>query len=309
MPKKLNQADRIIQNMAKALITGITGQDGVFLSKFLLGKGYEVYGVARMNSQATFGGMYQILGDRMARIRIYRGDVTDPSFIVPLIAGDTFGEIYHLAAQSSVGYSFNNPKYTFDVNVTGTLNMLEAVRLYSPDSRIYFAATSELFGKPEAAPQNESTPFRPIGPYAISKLSGYYLACMYRKAYGIFISNGICFNHESEIRGSDFVTRKVSWFVANAAINGLKNPLLLGNLDAVKDWGYSPDFVKGMWLALQHPEPDDYVFGTGESHTVRELVAKAFDCIGMSIEWSGKTEEKVTRLQRTPSRRLLPYSR
>ena len=271
----------------KALITGITGQDGYFLSQLLLGKGYELYGIVRRNATRSSGNLGLLPKELRDQINIICGDVTDTSFIENTVATIKPDELYHLAAQSFVAYSFTNPKYTYDVNINGTLNVVNTVRDHSKNTKMYFAATSELFGKPVQVPQNEGTPFYPQSPYAVSKLAAFWTTKDYREAYGIFISNGILFNHESEVRGPEFVTRKISLGVANIFHNRIE-PIVLGNLDAKKDWGYARDYVEGMWLILNHKKPDDFVLGTGKTHTVREFVEEAFKVIKMDIHWHGE---------------------
>ncbi len=276
----------------KALITGITGQDGYFLSQLLLSKGYEVYGVVRRNSSRSRGNLSLLPEGLRDQIRLLEGDVTDTNFMNKALSDVKPDELYHLAAQSFVAYSFANPSFTYDVNIGGTLNAVNAVRDYSPRTRLYFAATSELFGKPDHVPQNEQTPFRPRSPYAVSKLAGYWTVKVYRDAYGLFACNGILFNHESEVRGPEFVTRKISLGVARIA-RGSREPIVLGNLSAVKDWGYAKDYVEGMWMMLQQGKPDDYVLGTGEAHTVREFATEAFKVAGISVRWEGEGLDEV----------------
>ena len=276
----------------KALITGISGQDGYFLSKLLYSKGYEIHGVVRRNSSMSVGNLGLLPEKVKDQVKIHYGDLTDANFFAKLLADEKPDELYHLAAQSFVGYSFQNPSSTYDVNISGTLNVANAVKDYSPKTRMYFAATSEMFGQPDVVPQNEVTPFKPRSPYAISKLAGFWTIKTYREAYGLFMVNGICFNHESEVRGPEFVTRKISRAVADI-VKGSTVPLELGNLGARKDWGYAEDYVDGMWRMLNYKEPDDFVFGTGEIHTVREFVEEAFKVVGLPIRWEGAgTEEK-----------------
>ncbi|MCW1294355.1 MAG: GDP-mannose 4,6-dehydratase [Candidatus Parvarchaeota archaeon] len=278
--------------MKKALITGITGQDGYFLSKLLLSKGYEVSGIIRRNSSMHQGTLEKLDPEERKQIKIYYGDITDNNFIVSTIEKIKPDEVYHLAAQSFVGYSFENPTFTYHNNIMGTLNVLNAVKEKSINTKLYFAATSELFGKVTTAPQNEETPFMPNSPYAISKLAGYWTAKSYREAYNLFFCNGILFNHESEVRGPEFVTRKISMKVAKIS-KGEKEPLVLGNLNSRKDWGYAKDFVEGMHLMLQQKKADDFVLATGEQHTVREFVEKAFKCINKEITWEGEGINEV----------------
>lgn len=276
----------------KALITGITGQDGYFLSKLLLSKGYEVHGVIRRNSSMSNGTLSYLEPNILSQIHIHYGDLTDSGFFAKLLFELKPDEMYHLAAQSFVGYSFQNPASTYDVNIGGTLNVSNAVKEYSPDTRLYFAATSELFGQPKITPQNESTAFEPRSPYAISKLAGFWTLKNYREAYNLYMSNGVLFNHESEMRGPEFVTRKISIHVANVA-HGSKEILELGNLNAKKDWGYAKDYVYGMWLILNYKYADDFVLGTGELHTVREFAEKAFKVIGINVHWKGSGLNEV----------------
>lgn len=270
----------------KALITGITGQDGFFLSKLLLSKGYEVHGIIRRNSAMSTGNLEHLESNLFSQLNIHYGDLTDSGFFMELLREVKPDEMYHLAAQSFVGYSFENPSSTYDVNIGGTLNVVNAVKSTSPDTRLYFAATSELYGQPKTTPQNEKTLFEPRSPYAVSKLAGYWTVKTYREAYNLYMCNGILFNHESELRGPEFVTRKISKAVAKIA-SGNKLTLELGNLNARKDWGYAKDFVYGMWLMLNHKYADDFVLGTGELHTVREFVEEAFKVVNIKINWKG----------------------
>ena len=270
----------------KAIITGISGQDGYFLSQLLLSKGYEVQGILRRNSSMTQGTVQLLPDDVRTQLTLHYGDITDGHFLTKLIEREKPDELYHLAAQSFVGYSFQNALSTYDVNIGGTLNICNAIRDASPNTRLYFAATSELFGQPKETPQNESTPLMPRSPYAVSKLAGLWTVRTYRDAYKLYMSNGILFNHESEVRGPEFVTRKITKSVAKIA-NGSNEPILLGNLSAIKDWGYAKDYVEGMWKMLQLDFPDDFVLGTNESHTVREFAELAFKNIGEDIQWKG----------------------
>ena len=276
----------------KAIITGISGQDGYFLSQFLLSKGYEVHGILRRNSSMTQGTVDLLPENIKKQIVIHYGDITDGNFLSNLLQKEKADELYHLAAQSFVGYSFQNALSTYDANIGGTLNVCNAVKDSSPDTRMYFAATSELFGQPKDTPQNEMTSFFPRSPYAVSKLAGLWTVRTYRDAYKLFMVNGILFNHESEVRGPEFVTRKISRSVAKI-YNGIKEPVILGNLDAVKDWGYAKDYVYGMWKMLQLDYPDDFVLGTGESHTVREFAQTAFKEIKIELEWIGRGLNEV----------------
>lgn len=276
----------------KAIITGISGQDGYFLSQLLLSKGYEVHGILRRNSSMTQGTVDLLPENIRKQIVIHYGDITDGHFLSSLLEKEKPEELYHLAAQSFVGYSFQNALSTYDANIGGTLNVCNAIKDSSPDTRLYFAATSELFGQPRETPQNEMTPFFPRSPYAVSKLAGIWTVRNYRDAYKLFMTNGILFNHESEVRGPEFVTRKISQGVAKI-YKGSKNPIILGNLSAVKDWGYAKDYVEGMWKMVQQDYPDDFVLGTGESHTVREFVETAFRVMGVNITWKGRGINEV----------------
>ena len=276
----------------KAIITGISGQDGYFLSQLLLSKVYEVHGILRRNSSMTQGTVDLLPENIRKQIVIHYGDITDGHFLSSLLEKEKPEELYHLAAQSFVGYSFQNALSTYDANIGGTLNVCNAIKDSSPDTRLYFAATSELFGQPRETPQNEMTPFFPRSPYAVSKLAGIWTVRNYRDAYKLFMTNGILFNHESEVRGPEFVTRKISQGVAKI-YKGSKNPIILGNLSAVKDWGYAKDYVEGMWKMVQQDYPDDFVLGTGESHTVREFVETAFRVMGVNITWKGRGINEV----------------
>lgn len=278
--------------MRSTIISGITGQDGFFLSKLLLSRDYEVHGIIRRNSSMTIGNLALLDPDMRNRIVIHYGDLTDANFLSKLLGDVKPDEFYHLAAQSFVGYSFQNPSSTYEANIGGTLNVVNSVKGYSPDTRLYFAASSELYGQPKITPQNEETPFQPRSPYAISKLAGYWTVKNYRDAYKLYMSNGILFNHESEVRGPEFVTRKISKHVAQYA-NGVHIPLELGNLDAKKDWGYAEDYVEGMTRILNYKYADDFVLGTGELHTVREFVSEAFSLIHKSIAWKGSGVNEV----------------
>ena len=271
-----------------ALITGITGQDGGFLAQLLLDKGYEVHGMRRRSSSAEDG--HDRLGENglMQRVRLHYGDMTDPSSIVRVLRDAGPDEIYNLAAQSHVKVSFENPVYTAQVNALGCLHLLEAIRVLelTKKVRFYQASTSELYGDASEMPQRETTPFRPRSPYAISKHFALLTTINYRQAYGLHASNGILFNHEGKTRGESFVTRKITRAAA-AWGAGQRKPMALGNLNAKRDWGDARDYVRGMWLMLQQPTPDDYVLATGESRTVRQFVDAAFATIGSKIEWRG----------------------
>ena len=278
--------------MKTAIISGITGQDGYFLTQILLSKGYSVHGIIRRNSSMSIGNLALLPYETREKVNIHYGDLTDANFLSKLLSEIKPEEFYHLAAQSFVGYSFQNPSSTYDVNIGGTLNVVNAVKDYSPDTRLYFAATSELFGQPKMTPQNENTPFQPRSPYAVSKLAGFWTIKTYRDAYNLFMSSGILFNHESEVRGPEFVTRKISLHVAKYSL-GKHDVLELGNMDARKDWGYAKDYVEGMIKMLQLKRPDDFVLGTGELHTVREFVTEAFANVGVNVHWKGTGIEEV----------------
>lgn len=282
----------------KALITGITGQDGYFLAKFLLEKGYEVYGLVRRNSQKSIGNLAFLTKEELDKVVIYWGDITDNTFVDNIIKKEQFNEIYHLAAQSFVSLSFTNPKSTYDINIGGTLNIVNAIKEHSPKSKLYFAATSELYGKAKEIPQNEETSFHPRSPYGISKLAGFWTVKNYRESYNLFMLSGILFNHESEFRGEEFVTKKISLAVANIA-KGKEEFMELGNLDAKRDWGYAKDYVEGMWLMLQNESPDDFVLATGENHSIREFVEKAFAVVNIEIVWEGEGVNEVGKDKKT----------
>ena len=276
--------------MRKAIITGVTGQDGSYLAEFLLAKGYEVHGLIRRHSTPCTQRLNHIDD---AKFFLHYGDVTDSLCLTNLIKKVQPDEVYNLAAQSHVGISFEVPEYTAEATGVSTLKILEAIRQNKPDTKFYQASTSELFGGlPETAPQSEKTPFHPRSPYAAAKLYSYWITINYREAYNIFACNGILFNHESPRRGEDFVTRKISIAVAKICA-GMQDKLSLGNLDAKRDWGFAKDYVEGMWLILQQDKPDDFVLATGETHTVREFVETAFEEVGIKIIWRGAgVEEK-----------------
>lgn len=273
--------------MKRALITGVTGQDGSFLSELLLQKGYEVHGFARRSSVERRERIDHLLDN--PRFHIRYGDMTDSLSIVGSISEIEPDEVYNLAAQSHVHVSFDVPEFTANADGLGTLRILEAVRLcgLTDTCRIYQASTSELYGKVEEVPQNENTPFHPYSPYAVAKLYAYWITREYREAYNIFASNGILFNHESERRGETFVTRKITLAAARIAA-GLQDKLKLGNLSSLRDWGYARDYVECMWLILQHDEPADFVIATGEQHSVREFTTLAFSIAGIDLEWVGE---------------------
>ena len=273
--------------MKKALITGITGQDGSYLAEFLLEKGYEVHGLIRRSSISNTGRIDHLI--REDKIVLHGGDMTDSTSLVRIIGEVRPDEIYNLAAQSHVKVSFDVPEYTAEADAVGTLRMLEAVRILGLEkkTRIYQASTSELFGKVQEVPQKETTPFYPRSPYGVAKQYGFWITKNYRESYGMFAVNGILFNHESERRGETFVTRKISLAAARIA-QGEQDKLYLGNLDARRDWGYAKDYVECMWLILQHDVPEDFVIATGEMHTVREFATLAFKEAGIELRWEGE---------------------
>lgn len=286
--------------MKKALITGITGQDGSYLAEFLLEKGYEVHGVIRRSSSYNQERLEDVMAENEANLMynnknfyLHYGDITDTSNIIRLISEIRPHEIYNLAAQSHVRVSFDVPEYTADVDAVGTLRILEAVRILglTETTRIYQASTSELYGKVQEVPQSETTPFYPRSPYGVAKMYGFWITKNYRESYNMFAVNGILFNHESERRGETFVTRKITLAAARIA-QGKQKELKLGNLDSLRDWGYAKDYVECMWLMLQHDQPEDFVIATGEMHTVREFVELAFKHVGIDIEWSGEGIEE-----------------
>ena len=279
-----------------ALITGITGQDGSFLAEFLLEKGYEVHGIIRRSSSFNTGRIEHLYFDEWVRdmkqqrsINLHYGDMTDSSSLIRIIQMTQPDEIYNLAAQSHVKVSFDVPEYTAEADATGTLRLLEAVRILGLErkTRIYQASTSELFGLVQETPQRETTPFYPRSPYGVAKLYGYWITKNYRESYGMFAVNGILFNHESERRGENFVTSKITLAAARIAA-GQQDKLYLGNLDALRDWGYARDYVECMWLMLQHEQPEDFVIATGEQHSVREFTERAFAHVGIELRWQGE---------------------
>lgn len=280
--------------MTKALITGITGQDGSYLAEFLLEKGYEVYGLVRRKSKLDFGNACHLQG----RVKFIFGDMTDLASLIRAIEISTPDEVYNLAAQSFVTASWETPLSTADINSIGVTNILEAIRLIRPKCRFYQASTSEMFGKVHEIPQNEDTPFYPRSPYGVSKLYGHWITKNYRESYGMYACSGILFNHESERRGAEFVTRKITIAVAKIK-HGLQDVLELGNLDAKRDWGHSKDYVEAMWLMLQQEVADDFVVATGDTHTVREFVTLAFKAAGMHLDWHGEGSKEYATLKET----------
>ena len=279
-----------------ALITGITGQDGSYLAEFLIEKGYEVHGLLRRSSSFNTGRIEHLYLDEWVRdmkqkrlVNLHWADMTDSSSLIRVISETQPTEIYNLAAQSHVKVSFDVPEYTADTDAIGVLRLLEAVRIcgLADKCRIYQASTSELFGKVVEVPQRETTPFYPRSPYSVAKLYGFWIMKNYRESYNMFCCNGILFNHESERRGENFVTRKIT-LAASRIAQGYQNKLYLGNLDARRDWGYAKDYVECMWLILQQNTPDDFVIATGEMHTVREFCTIAFNNVGISLRWEGE---------------------
>jgi GDPmannose 4,6-dehydratase len=286
--------------MKKALITGITGQDGAYLARFLLAGGYEVHGVKRRSSlfnTRRVDGIYRDAHVPGNRFFLHYGDLTDSAGIIGLVQKIQPDEIYNLGAQSHVKVSFDSPEYTSDVDGLGALRVLEAVRLLglARKSRVYQASTSELYGLTRETPQRESTPFYPRSPYACAKLYGYWITVNYREAYGIHASNGILFNHESPLRGETFVTRKITRALPRIIL-GMEDCLYVGNVSALRDWGHARDYVEMMWLMLQQDEPDDYVIATGEQHSVREFIEAAAARLGLTPAWEGKGAEEVGRV-------------
>ena len=283
----------------KAVITGITGQDGAYLEELLLAKGYEVHGLRRRASSFNTGRIDHLYDDphvEGVRLFLHYSDMTDASNIGRVIAEIEPDEVYNLAAQSHVAVSFETPEYTANADGVGVARVLEAIRVAGlvDKTRFYQASTSELFGKVREVPQTENTPFYPRSPYAVAKLYGYWITVNYREAYGMHASNGILFNHESPLRGETFVTRKITRGVA-AIRYGHQDTLYLGNLDAQRDWGHARDYVEGMWRILQQPHGDDYVLATGETHSVRSFVEQAFKVAGMTIAWEGKGVDEIGR--------------
>jgi GDPmannose 4,6-dehydratase len=273
--------------MKHALITGITGQDGSYLAELLLEKGYRVYGLVRRKSELSYGNAEHLVG----KVTFLDGDMTDLSSLVRAMNDSRADEVYNLAAQSFVATSWVQPLFTGECDGIGVTNILEAIRLVKPDARFYQASTSEMFGLVQETPQKETTPFYPRSPYGVAKLYGHWITKNYRESYGMFACSGILFNHESERRGKEFVTRKITLAAANIAA-GKQDVLELGNMDAKRDWGHSKDYVNAMWLMLQQEKPDDYVIASGETRTVREFVTRAFTCAGMPLAWHGTGPEE-----------------
>ncbi|MEA5093470.1 MAG: GDP-mannose 4,6-dehydratase [Sedimentibacter saalensis] len=274
--------------MKKALITGITGQDGSYLAELLLENGYEVYGIMRRKSVADYGNVEHI----KEKIQFIYADMTDVISLINAMKISQANEVYNLAAQSFVATSWEQPIATADIDALGVTNMLEAIRTVKPEARFYQASTSEMFGLVQEIPQKETTPFYPRSPYGVAKLYGHWITKNYRESYNIFACSGILFNHESERRGKEFVTRKITDAVARIKL-GVQDYLELGNMDSKRDWGHSKDYVKAMWLMLQQEKPDDYVIATNETRTVRDFVETAFNHVGISIEWNGNGVDEI----------------
>ena len=282
--------------MKKAIITGITGQDGAYLARFLLEKGYEVHGIKRRSSSFNTARIDDIYEDKHndPKLFLHFGDLTDTSSLIKIIKDVQPDEIYNLGAQSHVKVSFENPEYTADVDALGVLRLLEAIRICGLEkkTKFYQASSSEMFGKVQEVPQHELTPFHPRSPYGVAKLFGYWITKNYRESYGMFASNGILFNHESPHRGETFVTRKITRAVSRIH-HDLEEVLHLGNLDAKRDWGHAKDYVEAMWKILQHDTPDDFVIATGEQYSVRDFVTWAFNHVGRTLEWKGEGLDEV----------------
>ena len=278
-------------NKKKALVTGITGQDGSYLSELLLDKGYEVHGIIRRSSTSNTGRIDHLCKNSNY-IHLHYGDLTDANSLNSIVNEVKPVECYNLAAQSHVKVSFEKPEYTANVTGVGTLRMLESIKMFSPECRFYQASSSELFGVPYESPQNELTRIHPRSPYGVAKQFGYSMTINYRESYGIHASNGILYNHESPRRGETFVTRKITMAVASIKL-GLQDYLSLGNIHSRRDWGYAPDFIKAMWLMLQQEKPDDYVISTGETHSIKEFVDIAFNLADIELIWEGEGENEV----------------
>ena len=300
--------------MKRALITGITGQDGAYLAELLLDKGYEVHGIKRRSSlfnTQRVDHLYQDPQEEDIRFVLHYGDLTDATNLIRIIQEVQPNEIYNLGAQSHVKVSFEAPEYTADTDALGTLRLLEAIRMLGLEkkTRFYQASSSELYGKVQETPQTEHTPFYPRSPYACAKLYAYWCTVNYREAYGIFACNGILFNHESPLRGETFVSRKITRAVARIVL-GLQEKLYLGNLDAMRDWGHAKDFVRAQWLILQQDQPDDYVIATGEQHSVRDFCERAFSEVGIKLDWEGTgVNVKGVAADIQPSDLLKKYNR
>lgn len=277
-----------MENRNRALITGITGQDGSYLAELLLGKGYEVYGIMRRKSVVDYGNVDHL----RHQIHFIYADMTDIVSLMNAMKIAMPDEVYNLAAQSFVATSWEQPLTTADIDALGVTNVLEAIRLIKPDARFYQASTSEMFGLVQEIPQKETTPFYPRSPYGVAKLYGHWITKNYRESFGLYACSGILFNHESERRGKEFVTRKITDAAVRISL-GLQDCVELGNMDAKRDWGHSQDYVRAMWLMLQQDVPDDYVIATNETRTVREFVERAFACLGMDLAWQGKGRDEI----------------
>ena len=277
--------------MKKALITGITGQDGSYLSEFLLERGYEVHGIVRRVALENPKHRFLRLNHILDKINIHSASLESYESIFDVVEEVRPDECYHLGAQSFVKYSFDDPRSTFKTNINGTNFILSALKKKAPKCKFYFAGTSEMFGKVEETPQNEKTPFHPRSPYGISKVAGFDLTRLHREAHNMFACNGILFNHESPRRGFEFVTRKITDGAAKIKL-GLEEKISLGNIDAQRDWGHSRDYVRAMWLMLQQKKPDDYVIATSEMHTIREFVNESFNCLGIKFHWEGESDKE-----------------
>lgn len=276
--------------MKSALITGITGQDGSYLAELLLEKGYKVYGLMRRKSKVDYGNIEHLVG----KVNLIYADMTDVTSLIAAMRESQADEVYNLAAQSFVATSWDTPLGTAEIDALGVTNMLEAIRAVKPEARFYQASTSEMFGLVQAVPQSETTPFYPRSPYGVAKLYGHWITKNYRESYDMYACSGILFNHESERRGLEFVTRKITNAVARIKL-GLQDHVELGNMSAKRDWGHSKDYVYAMWLMLQQEAPDDYVVSTGETHEVREFVDLAFKAAGIDLEWSGEGVDEIAK--------------
>ncbi|MCE3263457.1 MAG: gmd [Pseudoduganella sp.] len=281
-----------MQTTKRALITGITGQDGAYLAQLLLDKGYQVTGTFRRTSSVNFWRIEELGIQNHPQLQLVEFDLTDLGCILRLLQQGNFDEVYNLAAQSFVGVSFEQPVTTGEITGIGVTNLLEAIRIVNPKIRFYQASTSEMFGKVQAIPQQEDTPFYPRSPYGVAKLYGHWMTVNYRESYGMFASSGILFNHESPLRGREFVTRKITDSVAKIKLGKL-DVLELGNLDAKRDWGFAKEYVEGMWRMLQADKPDTYVLATNRTETVRDFVSMAFKAAGIAIEWQGSAEQET----------------
>ena len=287
-----------MQNVKKALITGITGQDGAYLAELLLEKGYEVTGTYRRTSSVNFWRIDELGIQSHPKLKLVEYDLTDLSSSIRLMQTVQPDEVYNLAAQSFVGVSFDQPLTTAEITGVGPVNLLEAIRIVNPKIRFYQASTSEMFGKVQAVPQKEDTPFYPRSPYGVAKLYAHWMTVNYRESYGIFGSSGILFNHESPLRGREFVTRKITDSVAKIHL-GLLDVLELGNMDAKRDWGFAKEYVEGMWRILQADQPDTYVLATNRTETVRDFVTMAFKAVDIALEWTGSADNEIATCKKT----------